>query len=41
MIVPNRLMNTTLKHFTYTELFLIDIEDDRYSSEFIDDGTEE
>jgi hypothetical protein len=41
MIASKSLMNTALKHFTYTELFLIDIEDDRYSSEFIDDGTEE
>jgi hypothetical protein len=36
MIVPKSLMNTALKHLTDTELFLIDIEDDRYSSEFID-----
>ena len=36
MIVSKSLMNTALKHLTDTELFLIDIEDNRYSSEFID-----
>jgi hypothetical protein len=36
MIASKSLMNTALKHLTDTELFLIDIEDDRYSSEFID-----
>jgi hypothetical protein len=36
MIASKSLMNTALKHLTDTELFFIDIEDDRYSSEFID-----
>ncbi len=41
MIAPKSLMNTALKHLTDTELFLIDIEDDRYSSEFTDAWREE
>ena len=36
MIASKSLMNTALKHLTDTELFLIDIKDDRYSTEFID-----
>jgi len=41
MIASKSLMNTALKHLTDTELFLIDIEDDRYSTKFIDALREE